>query len=265
MAPLRAEAAQIVFTGSPTTLSLPFFVTKKNWLGDLKVEEVYVTGDANAMRTLLSKNVDVTTRDWRENCWIFCRTSHEGRPAWAKPSGRRINSDELESDLKRDAAYERILLDIFCGELAPREWIDEAALAERYRTGRAGVRDALLRLALECLVERKPRLGTVVAAPDVFEFQQIFEPLRVTRRDARNSKRNAQCSLLATPSRRKPKRSRAPFANADRATTDAVWQLLACCDRRFRQSMAAAGAPKYVQHRCRRRDHHAAFEGDLQF
>jgi NitT/TauT family transport system substrate-binding protein len=61
-APSRAETVKMAFTGSPTTLSLPFFVAqKKGWLGDLKVEEIYVTGDANAMRILLSKNVDVAT------------------------------------------------------------------------------------------------------------------------------------------------------------------------------------------------------------
>jgi ABC-type nitrate/sulfonate/bicarbonate transport system substrate-binding protein len=43
-------------------LSLPFFgAQKKGWLGDLKVKEVYVTGDSNAMRVLLSGNVDIAT------------------------------------------------------------------------------------------------------------------------------------------------------------------------------------------------------------
>lgn len=57
-----AETVKMAFTGSPTTLSLPFFVAlKKGWLGDLKVEEIYVTGDANAMRVLLAGNVEVAT------------------------------------------------------------------------------------------------------------------------------------------------------------------------------------------------------------
>ena len=59
---VRAETVKMAFTGSPTTLSLPFFVAqKKGWLGDLVVEEVYVTGDSNAMRVLISKNVDIAT------------------------------------------------------------------------------------------------------------------------------------------------------------------------------------------------------------
>jgi NitT/TauT family transport system substrate-binding protein len=60
--PVRAEEIAMAFTGSPTTLSLPFFVAqKKGWLGDLKIKEVYVTGDSNAMRVLLAGNVDIAT------------------------------------------------------------------------------------------------------------------------------------------------------------------------------------------------------------
>jgi NitT/TauT family transport system substrate-binding protein len=59
---VRAEEISMAFTGSPTTLSLPFFVAqKKGWLGDLKVKEVYVTGDSNAMRVLIAGNVDIAT------------------------------------------------------------------------------------------------------------------------------------------------------------------------------------------------------------
>ncbi len=61
-APAAAAKIKMVFTGSPTTLSLPFFVAqKKGWLGDLEVDEVYVTGDSNAMRVLLSGNADIAT------------------------------------------------------------------------------------------------------------------------------------------------------------------------------------------------------------
>ncbi|MGV6872111.1 ABC transporter substrate-binding protein [Pseudochelatococcus sp. B33] len=58
----HAETVRMAFTGSPTTLSLPLFVAqKKGWLGDLHIDEVYVTGDSNAMRVLLSKDVDIAT------------------------------------------------------------------------------------------------------------------------------------------------------------------------------------------------------------
>jgi ABC-type nitrate/sulfonate/bicarbonate transport system substrate-binding protein len=48
------------FPGPPTTFSLPLYVAeKKGFLGDLEVEEVNVTGDSNAMRALISGNVDI--------------------------------------------------------------------------------------------------------------------------------------------------------------------------------------------------------------
>jgi len=50
----------MVFPGPVTTFSLPYLVAqKKGWLGDLEVEDIFVTGDANAMRTVLSGNADI--------------------------------------------------------------------------------------------------------------------------------------------------------------------------------------------------------------
>jgi ABC-type nitrate/sulfonate/bicarbonate transport system substrate-binding protein len=65
LAVLDARAAfaakiKMVFPGPVTTFSLPYLVAqKKGWLGDLEVEDVHVTGDANAMRVLLSGNADI--------------------------------------------------------------------------------------------------------------------------------------------------------------------------------------------------------------
>src|SRR3974377_2011744 len=55
-----AAKVKMVFPGPATTFSLPLYVAqKKQWLGDLEVEEVAVTGDSNAMRVLLSGNADI--------------------------------------------------------------------------------------------------------------------------------------------------------------------------------------------------------------
>jgi NitT/TauT family transport system substrate-binding protein len=59
-AAFAAEKIRIVFPTTPTTLFLPYFVAqKKNWLGDLNIEELYVTGDSNAVRAVLSGNADL--------------------------------------------------------------------------------------------------------------------------------------------------------------------------------------------------------------
>src|ERR1700730_9392734 len=55
-----AAKIKMVFPGPVTTFSLPYLVAqKKGWMGDLEVEELNVTGDANAMRVLLSGNADI--------------------------------------------------------------------------------------------------------------------------------------------------------------------------------------------------------------
>src|SRR6201982_3700880 len=59
-APALAAKIRMVFPGPVTTFSLPYLVAqKKGWLGGLEVEDVHVTGDANAMRALLSGNADI--------------------------------------------------------------------------------------------------------------------------------------------------------------------------------------------------------------
>jgi ABC-type nitrate/sulfonate/bicarbonate transport system substrate-binding protein len=59
-APAAAAKIKMGFPGPATTFSLPLYVAqKKGFLGDLEVEEVNVTGDANAMRALISGNVDI--------------------------------------------------------------------------------------------------------------------------------------------------------------------------------------------------------------
>ena len=58
--------------------------------------------------------------------------------------------------------------------LAPGERLDEQALARRYGGGLAGIREALARLALEGLVVRRARVGTMVAPLDLIEAREAF-------------------------------------------------------------------------------------------
>jgi ABC-type nitrate/sulfonate/bicarbonate transport system substrate-binding protein len=58
--PASATKIKMVFPGPMTTFGLPYLVAqKKGWLGDLEVEDIFVTGDSNAMRTVLSGNADI--------------------------------------------------------------------------------------------------------------------------------------------------------------------------------------------------------------
>jgi DNA-binding GntR family transcriptional regulator len=95
-----------------------------------------------------------------------------------KTQFRSSKSPRPKSELQRDLAYEAILLDVMCGDLRPGQLVDEVTLAERYGAGRAGIRDALYRLSIEGLIERRPRLGSVITQVPVEELQEVFE-LRV--------------------------------------------------------------------------------------
>jgi len=56
----QKTSVKIVFPTPPTTLALPYYVARKQgWLDGIDIEEVYVNGDANSLRTLLSGNADV--------------------------------------------------------------------------------------------------------------------------------------------------------------------------------------------------------------
>ncbi len=145
----------------------------------------------------------------------------------------RPNQLEADAELKRDAVYERLLLDIICGELATGEIVDEASLAQRYDTGRAGIRDALFRLALEGLIDRRPRLGSVVANASFEELQQVFE-LRLQL--------EGQCADLAARNARKSEVEaiKRAFVNAEELIEREDWRGIVVRDRQFHQALAAA-------------------------
>lgn len=97
------------------------------------------------------------------------------RPAKGKTAGVLHQADDWAPNLQKSKAYEQILLDIILGVLAPGARLDELGLARQYNLGVAGVREALARLSLEGLVQRRPRSATLVTSIDIQEVQQAYE------------------------------------------------------------------------------------------
>jgi DNA-binding GntR family transcriptional regulator len=147
--------------------------------------------------------------------------------------------DDFDPDLKRDQVYEQILLDIVCGELRPGERVDELGLAERYDVGRAGVRDALSRLSFEGLIERRPRLGSVVVGIHLIELQQVFH-LRVQL--------EGQCAAMAARNARKQDIVALceAFADAESIIKRGDWRALVKCDRNFHHALANAAQNRWL-------------------
>jgi len=135
--------------------------------------------------------------------------------------------------LQKARAYEQILLDIILGELPPMQVLDEKALAGRYAAGIAGVRDALSRLALEGLVVRRPRVGTVVAPMDIREIEQAFEVRHMLEgHTAALAARNARPEDVATIAH--------AFDGAEAAIAAADYRTMLAMDRTFHRAVAMA-------------------------
>jgi len=110
---------------------------------------------------------------------MHSRAKSKAQPARPKPALAEkalvARLDDWSPGLLKSQAYDQILLDIILGELKPGERIDEQVLARRYDCGLAGIREALARLALEDLVQRRSRVGTTVSPLDILDVKQSFE------------------------------------------------------------------------------------------
>lgn len=94
-----------------------------------------------------------------------------------KIAPHRGRLEEWSPSLLKAQLYHRILVDILTGGLAPGQRLDEKALARSYGGedgGLAGIREALARLALEGLVVRQARVGTMVAPLDPGDARDAF-------------------------------------------------------------------------------------------
>lgn len=95
-------------------------------------------------------------------------------------SARRAQVDGLRRASTRTHVYNVIRQAIVSLELAPGAGLSEVGLATRYAVSRTPVREALIRLADEGLVEVVPQLGTFVSrisVRDVMQVQFIRETL----------------------------------------------------------------------------------------
>jgi DNA-binding GntR family transcriptional regulator len=149
------------------------------------------------------------------------------------PANSVSSEGDWAAGLQKARLYEQILLDIILGELPPMSILDERALAASYAGGVAGVREALGRLALEGLVVRRPRVGTVVAPLDIREIEQAFEVRRMLEaRTAALAARNASADDIAAIA--------AAFDGAEAAIAAADFRAMLAMDRTFHKSVALA-------------------------
>ena len=80
--------------------------------------------------------------------------------------------------------YKCLRGDILSLAIEPGEDLDEAGLVERFGLSRTPVREALIRLAADSLVELLPNRGAKVASIDLREFPRYVEALDLIQRAA---------------------------------------------------------------------------------
>ena len=135
--------------------------------------------------------------------------------------------------LQKARVYEQILLDIILGDLAPMTVLDERTLALSYSAGVAGVREALNRLALEGMVIRRPRVGTIVAPLDISEVEHAFEVRHMLEaRTAALAARNATAQDIDALT--------TAFDGAEAAIAAADFRGMLAMDRAFHRAVALA-------------------------
>jgi DNA-binding GntR family transcriptional regulator len=78
--------------------------------------------------------------------------------------------------------YETLRDEILSLTLEPSELVDEASLAKRFGVSRSPVREALVRLVSESLLQTLPNKGTIVAPLRIEEFPQYVDALDIVQR-----------------------------------------------------------------------------------
>jgi len=152
----------------------------------------------------------------------------------AQQTGQDVAADtEWSPELLKTRVYDRMLLDLILGVLAPGARLDEQELVHRYDAGLAGVRDALGRLALEGLVVRRARSGTTVAPLDLIEARQAFEARGLIE---------PHCAVLAAQNAGPEDIAamRGAFVGAKAAVARRDTRALVVMDQRFHAAIARA-------------------------
>jgi DNA-binding GntR family transcriptional regulator len=149
------------------------------------------------------------------------------------PGAQTTRLDDWSPSLLKSQAYDHLLLDIITGVMEPGERIEEQNLAQRYNCGLAGIRDALARLSLEGLVQRRSRIGTTVAPLDILQVKQAFEARFLIE---------THCAGLAAvhATRSEIAEIKSAFDGAETAIDKDDFQKLVSMDRIFHFAVASA-------------------------
>jgi len=135
--------------------------------------------------------------------------------------------------------YQELRNEILSLKLAPGEPLDETTLAQRFAMSRSPIREALVRLSGEGLVEMLPNRSTLVAPVDLAKFPRYVEALdflqRINTRLAAKSRTEADLAKMTSQA--------SAFETACQAGN---FLQMSAANRDFHMAVAAAGKNTYL-------------------
>ena len=100
-----------------------------------------------------------------------------------------MNKDTAEDPVKKQARgfsaysiYQKLRDDILTLKLEPGQLVDESSLAKRFDVSRSPVREALVRLVSDNLLQTLPNKGTIVSPLRIEEYPQYIDSLDLLQR-----------------------------------------------------------------------------------
>ncbi len=139
-----------------------------------------------------------------------------------------------------DKLREKIEEQIATGEFAPGSSLDEATLVEQYGVSRTPIREALIQLAAEGLIEIRPRRGAVVTSIGPARLIEMFEVM---------AELEAMCGRLAarrmTDDERQQLNAAHEACEAARANQDSDQYFY--CNERFHAAIYAGSHNSFLR------------------
>jgi GntR family transcriptional regulator, rspAB operon transcriptional repressor len=151
-----------------------------------------------------------------------------------------VPKSEGVAPFQRVDAYERLLQAIVFADLEPGAVVDEKELVAKFGLGIAAVRDALQRLAIEGMVDRRARIGTMIPDLSLRDLHDVFEA-RVEL--------EGYCASLAAQ-RARPDQIAAmeeAFVGFEDAIRRRDFRMLVSMDFRFHRTMAASTLNRHIE------------------
>lgn len=139
------------------------------------------------------------------------------------------------------AIYETLRGEILSLTLEPSELVDEASLAKRFGVSRSPVREAMVRLVSESLLQTLPNKGTIVAPLRIEEFPQYVDALDIVQRAVTR----LAAKFRNTDDLKRIRSEQKKFAECVKQG-DVLGMIL--CNRDLHIAIAHAGNNRYLEH-----------------